>query len=44
LFLTGLTAGPKRSLTCSVANDTIEASAASAMAASRNASTAGAPA
>ena len=39
-----VTAGPKRSPTCSVANDTIEASAARAIAARPNAATGGASA
>ena len=41
---TPVTAGPNRSPTCSVANETIEASAASATARHTNASTLGAPA
>ena len=41
---TPVTAGPKRAPTCSVANDTTDASAASAIAATTKASTLGAPA
>ncbi len=40
---TPVTAGPKRSPTCSVANDTVQASPASASAATEKASSAGTP-